>query len=345
MRRLPPALTVADAISAHNHVVSHLAFAGADDAEPFVTVAIPTYRRPDLLAEAVASVLAQDFDRRVEIIVVDNDPASTGAQELLAALPQLRDRSFRYYVNAENIGMYPNHNRCLKLARGEWVSILNDDDLLRSDCLRVLFATVAAHPEIQAIGGMKTRVDQRAAEIAVRPARWRVLLYRTVIELEYRGRAIRRIKPAKIFWGNVMDNMAGFVARREPILALGGFPPEDEWSADTWFYIRVAVAIGLYQHRERLAIVRIRLNESMRPEVLKSFLRQGVRIRRALVQSVAPRWYAYFEPLAMAEERGASMRFWGVDLPVAEVEQETGVRVVKEHRLVFRWFKLLLGGF
>ena len=33
-----------------------------------------------------------------------------------------------YYKNKENLGMFGNWNRCLELARGEWVCILHSDD-------------------------------------------------------------------------------------------------------------------------------------------------------------------------------------------------------------------------
>lgn len=345
MSALPPGLAIRDAIHDHDHVPSHLVVQGRDERAPFITLAIPTFRRPDLLKEAVESILAQDFDRPIEIIVVDNDPESTGGEDLMAAVPALADAAFRYYVNAENIGMYPNHNRCFALARGEWMSILNDDDLLRPDCFSTLFRTIDAHPEIQAIGCRKLRTDEREVKAARPPARWRLAAYAAATELEYKGRPWRRIRPDKFFWGTMMDNMAGFVCKREPILALGGFPAEEEWSSDTWFYIRVAASIGLYQHRERLAIVRVRRNESMRPEVLRSFLRQGTRIRRTLVDTVAPRWWRRFEGLALAEERGTTIRYWGVDLPADEVAREVGMPVVPERPFVFRWAKLLLGGF
>lgn len=241
MIALPPALLTSDVIHAHDHVASRLVASGGDEGLPFITVALPTFRRPDLLVEAVESILRQDFTRKVEILVVDNDPDSKGAEQLLAALPELSSRSFRYYVNAENIGMYPNHNRCIKLARGEWFSILNDDDLLRSDCLKVLFQSIDANPAIQAIGGRKQRIDEREFATTITPApRWRLLAYAAVTELDFRRKPYRRIRPDKFFWGNMMDNAAGFVCRHDVVTSLGGFSLDEEWSADTGFYLRVS---------------------------------------------------------------------------------------------------------
>ena len=54
-----------------------------------VSIIIPTYRRPELLAATLASCLAQRGieGERVEIVVVDNDPAQSarGTVDLAAA--------------------------------------------------------------------------------------------------------------------------------------------------------------------------------------------------------------------------------------------------------------------
>jgi hypothetical protein len=41
---------------------------------PLITIAIPTYKRPLLLQEAVKSALSQITNVPFEVIVIDNDP-------------------------------------------------------------------------------------------------------------------------------------------------------------------------------------------------------------------------------------------------------------------------------
>ena len=84
------------------------------------TVSVLTASLPDraeMLAEAKASVSEQDLPRSVQvehIVAIDHD--REGAGVLL--------------------------NRCLALSSGDWVMVLDDDDLLDPDHL----ATVLAHP-------------------------------------------------------------------------------------------------------------------------------------------------------------------------------------------------------
>ena len=83
---------------------------------------IPAFERAALLAEAVASVLAQTY-RRVELIVVDD--GSTDATERLFST-----RTDLTYLRLEHTGM-PGlaRNRGVEAAAGELVAFLDSDDL------------------------------------------------------------------------------------------------------------------------------------------------------------------------------------------------------------------------
>ena len=97
---------------------------------PLFTLAIPTYNRAALLAEALQSARAQTFDD-YEIVVRDN--ASTdGTAELVRSHG---DPRLRYHRNAENVGWHRNFELLAEDARGEFLVYLQDDDLLHPDFL------------------------------------------------------------------------------------------------------------------------------------------------------------------------------------------------------------------
>jgi glycosyltransferase involved in cell wall biosynthesis len=97
---------------------------GTDEAmsSPFVSVVIPTHNRPDMLAEALASVRAQTFTD-YEIIVVsdrENDEMRRASREAAAGCVYLElDRGHVSF--ARNAG--------IERASGEWIALLDDDDL------------------------------------------------------------------------------------------------------------------------------------------------------------------------------------------------------------------------
>lgn len=94
-----------------------------------LTIAIPTYKRPKYLAQAIDSAVQQkNVDLNYEIIVVNNDP-ETDLKDIESRY-QNSDVPVTFYVNERNLGMIGNVNRCIELANGEYIAYLHDDDIL-----------------------------------------------------------------------------------------------------------------------------------------------------------------------------------------------------------------------
>jgi glycosyltransferase involved in cell wall biosynthesis len=91
-----------------------------------VTIAIPAYNRPQLLQESLTTLAAQGGTADFEVIVTD-DGALPETRRVVesSALPELR-----YYINQPRLGPVENWNRGIQLARGEWVMVLHEDDLV-----------------------------------------------------------------------------------------------------------------------------------------------------------------------------------------------------------------------
>lgn len=92
--------------------------------QPFFTIAIPTYDRRGMLAEALASVLAQSFTD-LEIIV-GNDYVG---EELTSEALGIADPRLRIVNHPRNLQEVGNMNRLLALASGRYFTWLFDDDL------------------------------------------------------------------------------------------------------------------------------------------------------------------------------------------------------------------------
>jgi len=90
---------------------------------PLVSVVIPTKGRPELLARAVDSVLAQTMADLEIIVVVDGDDPATVAQ-----LGLVTDGRLRFQVNALSRGSGAARNQGGADARGQWIGFLDDDD-------------------------------------------------------------------------------------------------------------------------------------------------------------------------------------------------------------------------
>ncbi len=124
---------------------------------PRVSICIPTYNYGRFIGDAIESVLAQTC-RDFELIISDNcsdDDTGSIVQGYL-----LRDQRVSYHHNRSNLGMTGNWNRCLELARGEYVKILCADDLLAPTCLERSLELMAADPRIVLVSSARQYVDE-----------------------------------------------------------------------------------------------------------------------------------------------------------------------------------------
>ena len=102
--------------------------------KPWITVVIPTYKRKQLLEDAIASLMIQkNVEFYWDIVIVDNDEYDGHKNETQKFIEQLDWDRITYYRNEKNIGVAGNVNRGVCLAKGEWITILHDDDLLNQD--------------------------------------------------------------------------------------------------------------------------------------------------------------------------------------------------------------------
>ena len=110
---------------------------------PAVTVCIPTYERPEMLRRSLQSVLWQSW-RDVEVIVSDN-ASDDRVAEVVASFQDPRVVHDRL---PENIGLFGNLSRCLRLGSGRYRVMLPDDDLMLPGNLESKVRFLDAHPEV-----------------------------------------------------------------------------------------------------------------------------------------------------------------------------------------------------
>lgn len=91
------------------------------------TIFIPTFNRAYILPRALASIEAQTL-REFEVLVVD-DGSSDTTRELVQEWAQRVPFDVRYCYQ-ENGGKHVAHNTMLTLAQGEFVVLLDSDDML-----------------------------------------------------------------------------------------------------------------------------------------------------------------------------------------------------------------------
>lgn len=114
---------------------------------PKVSVLIPVYNAAPYLENTIRSVLSQtlaDF----ELILLDDASTDRSAE----IIDSFKDPRIRRCRNQTNMGISPSRNKLMELARGEYLAVLDHDDLCLPDRLAIQSAFMDAHPEISVCG-------------------------------------------------------------------------------------------------------------------------------------------------------------------------------------------------
>lgn len=105
---------------------------------PLVSIYIPTKNRLDLLKRAIGSAISQSY-RNIEIIIVD-DGSTDGTWSYLTELKNRIDNVL-IYKNSESLGACASRNIAINLAKGEFITGLDDDDYILDKHIESLITT------------------------------------------------------------------------------------------------------------------------------------------------------------------------------------------------------------
>jgi glycosyltransferase involved in cell wall biosynthesis len=110
---------------------------------PFISVLLPVYNGAKYLRQSIDSVLAQSY-QEFELIIWD-DCSTDSSTHIIG---EYRDPRIRRYGNESNKGLFPTLNLAIREARGEWVRLWAQDDVMKPSCLQTEADFIARHSEI-----------------------------------------------------------------------------------------------------------------------------------------------------------------------------------------------------
>ena len=122
-------------------------------ARVFVSVLIDTYNHERFIAEAVSSVLAQDFSPNDREILVVDDGSTDGTAEILSEF-----EGHIRILRKPNGGQASAFNHAIPQCGGEIVAFLDGDDWWAPGKLSAVVDAFAAHPAVGLVGHSFTEV-------------------------------------------------------------------------------------------------------------------------------------------------------------------------------------------
>ena len=185
--------------------------------EPIISVIVPAYDAARTILETVESVLGQTF-QDFELIVVD-DGSSDGTAELLK---EISDSPLKVY-SYENGGVAVARNRGIALAKGEFISFIDADDLWTPDKLESQLAALERMPEAGIAYSWTTMADENGEPLyPQKPVYFEGDVY------------------PQLLVNNFIFSGSNILARREAIESVGEFDLSLRACQDWDCYVRLA---------------------------------------------------------------------------------------------------------
>lgn len=218
------------------------------------TIAIPTYKRPKLLKEAVDSILSQrNIDCNLfDIVVVDNNSERGDETEIM--LREAHIPNLTYYKNKKNIGAGGNVNRCLTLSKGEWVIILHSDDILSPFFMKEMVSAIEKHPNASCVQTLKTDIEHIH---------------------EYDNREVELFQFGKFdcHSGNVFGLPTGVAYNKQLLLEIGGIPHDKYQIYGFWTHLLCLYQGPFYCIKKTLCAYRVsEANDSNNTELQQTWI-------------------------------------------------------------------------
>jgi glycosyltransferase involved in cell wall biosynthesis len=253
---------------------------------PRVSMIMPVYNGARFLADAINSVLAQDFDD-FELICV-NDGSVDETPQILADFAR-HDRRIVHSDNPNNLGLPATLNRGFALAQGAYLSWTSHDNLLRPDMLSTLLGVLDAEPSVAVAYGGYSIIDEGGRVQRYQPPRG----------------------PEERFFCNPVG--AAFLYRAEVDRALGGYDESLFGAEDYDFWLRAArrfamrpVDRDLYLYRRHDASITDRRSRAIKDMVAALVQRElantsDARLKARALLNLVLTDHARFRPALLRE--------------------------------------------
>ena len=108
---------------------------------PLVSIITPTFNSEKYLTKALNSILKQKY-RNFEIIVIDGQ-----SNDKTLKIIKKFDKKIDYWISEKDKGIYDAFNKGYKLAKGELIGIVNSDDVLTPNALKILVKYYNKYPD------------------------------------------------------------------------------------------------------------------------------------------------------------------------------------------------------
>lgn len=253
--------------------------------QPLVSVVICAYNGEKYLAKSIESVLSQTY-RNFELVIVD-DGSTDGTANLIRKYAD-QNACIRPFFRT-NHGLPASRNFAFENAKGEWVAIIDQDDLCYPTRLARQLEVAANHPTAAMIFCDTDFINEQDEVLGRHLTKFS--LPRDFIEKGWAGNLLLQV-------GCYIDSEAFFM-RRDAIHAVGAMDVGLRYACDYEYFIRVGLMFDFAYTKDVLCAWRVhpeqatakfpKVRQQLRQVYRRFFWAEGISIstRAILLKNMA----------------------------------------------------------
>lgn len=169
---------------------------------PIVSVVMAVYNTQRYLGQAVESILTQSFTD-FEFVIIDD--GSTDRSLKILQRYAAKDCRIRL-ISRENQGIPKTRNELLSYARGEFIAVMDSDDVAMRDRLAHQVDFLRTHPQVVCVGGYQDWIDEAGR----------------VLKHHWEPETNDEIQQY-LLWGWTCINHPSAMMRRSAVMQVGGY--------------------------------------------------------------------------------------------------------------------------
>lgn len=113
-----------------------------------VSVLMPIYQTPEeYLRSAIESILNQTYTD-FEFLILDDCPQNSRE----SIVHSYQDKRIKYFKNEKNLGITPSRNKLIDMAKGEYLAVMDHDDISLSSRFEKEVSYLDCHKEVGVVG-------------------------------------------------------------------------------------------------------------------------------------------------------------------------------------------------
>jgi glycosyltransferase involved in cell wall biosynthesis len=247
---------------------------------PEISICIATYNGAMFLEECLVSIASQT-EVSVEVILLDDDSTDDTLQIARAVSLSYPSVDWVIRKNSVRLGMAANWNACVSQARGEFIKLVGQDDVLLPNCLKRQANALREHSNVSVAATKRTIINRESQRLFEMPTRYpRGITLGSTAALQ-----------CLLSGTNIIGDPVAVLFRRNALTFSGLFNPDIKYCTDMEMWLRLLACGDLYFDTTPLVLYRIHQNatgQTVKNIVATDFLRALVCAEKLFSWRISP---------------------------------------------------------